>query len=281
MLDLLSGSYSRHDPDMAGLFQVLWGKAGGGFGAATTLCGSDGEPLIIAHAGRGEVTEAICTRPFAIDWDGDGDLDLVVGNFRGTFHLFRGEGQGRFAPRSEAILCNGKPLQIDGAHGDPFCVDWDGDGDLDLLSGSSQGGVRWAQNVGDGTGEPVLRPFATLIEARPAQSDAGLLAEAQLAEAQEDTRVWVADVDGDGKLDILVGDTVTLGAPAEGLTREQYLERRRAWDEESRAVSQELARASDADARRKLQERYSALYERRKEFLHEERTGYVWLYRRR
>lgn len=27
------------------------------------------------------------------------------------------------------------------AHGDPFLVDWDADGDLDLLSGSAQSGA--------------------------------------------------------------------------------------------------------------------------------------------
>jgi len=88
--DILSGSYSRMETDMAGLFQVLHGKADGTFRKAEVLKGTDGEPLIIPLNGR-QMTENICTRPFATDWDGDGHLDLVVGTFAGSFYLFKGQ----------------------------------------------------------------------------------------------------------------------------------------------------------------------------------------------
>ena len=130
--DILSGSYSRMDRDMAGLFQVLYGKADGTFRKAEVLKGTDGEPLIIPADDDKQLTEKICTRPFAVDWDGDGQLDLVVGNFSGTFYWFKGEGKGKFAPKPEPIKAGGKPLKIPGVHSDPFVIDWDGDGDLDL-----------------------------------------------------------------------------------------------------------------------------------------------------
>ena len=78
------------------------------------------------------MTENICTRPFAVDWDGDGHLDLVVGNFAGTFYWFKGEGKGKFQPKPEMIKAGDEPLKIPGHHSDPFVIDWDGDGDLDL-----------------------------------------------------------------------------------------------------------------------------------------------------
>jgi hypothetical protein len=95
---------------------------------------------------REQMTENICTRPFAVDWDGDGHLDLVVGNFSGTFYWFKGQGKGKFPPKPELIKAGDSPLRIVGAHSDPFVIDWDGDGDFDLLSGSSDGGVQWAEN---------------------------------------------------------------------------------------------------------------------------------------
>ena len=79
--DILSGSYSRMENSMAGLFQVLYGKADGTFRKAEVLKGTDGQPLIIPANDNDQLTEKICTRPFAVDWDGDGHLDLVVGNF--------------------------------------------------------------------------------------------------------------------------------------------------------------------------------------------------------
>ena len=42
--DILSGSYSRMERDMAGLFQVLYGKGNGTFRKAEVLKGTDGEP---------------------------------------------------------------------------------------------------------------------------------------------------------------------------------------------------------------------------------------------
>src|SRR5207237_7156787 len=135
--DILSGSYSRMEREMAGLFQVLYGKPVGTFRKAEVLKGSDGKPLIIPLNGQ-PMTENICTRPFAVDWDGDGHLDLVVGNFSGTFYWFKGEGKGKFRPKPELIKAGNETLRIEG-HSDPFVIDWDGDGDLDLLSGSSNG----------------------------------------------------------------------------------------------------------------------------------------------
>ena len=280
--DILSGSYSRNEQPMAGLFQVLWGQAGGQFRPAAVLLGTDQEPLIIPVKDKSELTRNICTRPTATDWNADGKLDLVVGNFEGTFYLFQGEGPGRFAPKPQPLMVGKEPLRIEGAHGDPFIVDWDADGDLDLLSGSDKGGVQWAENTAGRGKLPALNKFKSLIPPTGRHFETGeLLDERDLTGPAGSTRVWADDVNGDGKLDLMVGDSVTLVAMAKGVNKKQYAQKLGTWKKAYDTAVQNMNKASNETQRKKAQERFRELYEQRTEFMHEDRTGYVWLYRQK
>jgi hypothetical protein len=276
-VDILSGSYSRSGGDMAGLFQVLWGGGRGSFRAPSALDGSDGEPLIIA-ASKDEVTDKICTRPTAVDLDGDGKLDIVSGNFTGTFALFRGEGKGRFDPKHTWLMAEGERLRVD-AHSDPFFVDWDGDGDLDLISGSAQGGVFLFSNQGTRK-----RPeFGKRIELVPAAGygDGSVrMGDDWVQGPQTATRVWVDDIDGDGRLDLLIGDTVTICHPAKGLDEATARKKLDEWTTQMQAMMKELqeqgAEASEASQQR-IQDAYDKAWKEREKIVREDRTGFVWV----
>ena len=296
-LDILSGTYSRFEDSMAGLFYVLRGQAGGTFKKAAVLNGTDDEPLIIPIESEKSQTENICTRPFAIDWDADGDLDLVVGNFAGTFYVFTGEGDGKFLPKPEQIMAGNDPLRIEGAHSDPFVIDWDADGDLDLLSGSSNGGVQWAENQAGPAKSPQFKRFRTLIKPKPQRGYGSLLSEADLTGPVNSSRVWVDDVDSDGKRDLLVGDCVTLISPAEGVGEKEFKKKFAEWQKALDAASAKLSAQDDQeeqdqeeqdgeedDKKEKAKEKrksFSEVYDERNEFMNEERTGFVWLYRQK
>ncbi len=279
--DILSGSYSRMERAMAGLFQVLWGKADGSFKKAAVLEGTDGEPLIIPISGEDQQTENICTRPTAVDWDGDGDLDIVTGNFAGTFYLFTGEGKGKFQPKPEIVQGGAGPLRIEGAHSDPFLVDWDGDGDFDLLSGSSNGGVQWAENQAGPGKPPIWRSFVSLIPAPAAPPYGQPIDEKDLQGPAGSTRVWASDIDGDGKLDILAGDSVTLVSPVAGLDEETFAKKFDAWNKAVEEASEEVNSSSDPELRDAAMERVNKLHEQRSELMKEDRTGFVWFYRQK
>jgi hypothetical protein len=278
--DILSGSYSRNEQPMAGLFQVLWGKSDGTFQTAEVLNGTDDQPLLIPLGTENQAwIDCICTRPFAVDWDADGDLDLISGNFSGTFYLFLGEGNGQFQPQGELVTSDDGPLKISGHHSDPFMVDWDDDGDLDLLSGSSEGSVQWAENAAEIGEPPKLKPFTSIIDPVGTVQYGKTLRESDLIGPTRATRIWVDDVNSDGKLDVLVGDSVTLVSPAEGLTEEESNAKSEEWKKEWEAALADM-NASDADEEKQTaaRERVQELHGKRSSFINEEMTGFVWLY---
>ena len=278
--DILSGSYSRQSKDMAGLFQVLYGNKDGSFQKATVLNGNDGEPLIMP-GGREHVTDAICTRAFACDLDGDGHLDIVSGNFSGTFGFFKGEGNGKFAPKTTWLEASGEKMQV-AMHSDPFLVDWDADGDLDLLSGSAQGGAFLFVNNGSKT-SPEFASKVTLLE--PAGHGGMQTQGARFGDAHVDcpasgTRVWADDVDGDGKLDLLIGDQLTLQHVAKGVSEEEARKKLSAWQEKQTKLFESM-QSDDPKVQESFNENYQKLEKEKQQFVTDEVTGFVWLMRQK
>ena len=91
--------------------------------------------------------------------------------------------------------------------------------------------------------------------------------------------IWVDDVNGDGKLDIVVGDSVTLIAPAKGVSAEEFKKKFAAWQDAIAKASNVLSsEKADQATRNKANEEFNKLYQQRSEFMNEDRTGFVWLY---
>jgi hypothetical protein len=84
------------------------------------------------------------------DFDGDGDLDLICGEFLDGFTYFENVGS-RTAPKfakGRRLQSDGEPLRMDLQMIAPVAVDWDGDGDFDLIVGQEDGRVAWLENTG-------------------------------------------------------------------------------------------------------------------------------------
>ncbi len=149
-----------------------------GDGDLDLLCGEflDGFTYFENTGSRGEVEYAAGRRlrtatgerlamdlemivPVAFDWDRDGDLDLVTGDEDGRVALVENTGQWNddrtprferpryFQQRAELLKC--------GALATPVGVDWDGDGDTDIVSGNTAGYIEWFENLsGPGVAQP-------------------------------------------------------------------------------------------------------------------------------
>ena len=143
-----------------------------------------------------------CPSPNFEDWDGDGDLDLVCGEFIDQFTYFENQGT-RTAPKygvgQRLKSSHGGPLAMELEMIVPIAFDWDRDGDKDLIVGDEDGRVAFVENVGLHTENGARVP--RFAPPKYFQQQAEFLKCGALA-----TPVG-CDWDGDGDTDILSGNT--------------------------------------------------------------------------
>jgi uncharacterized protein (DUF2141 family) len=117
------------------------------------------------------------------DLDGDGLPELLLGTWRQGVHFYRNQA-GRFVRDSSVVVRLPR-----GSHTVPALGDIDGDGDLDLLVGEASGNLNFFRNVGT-----AAAPRFELVSEEFGGVDAG----------QRSAPAFV-DVDGDGRLDVVIG----------------------------------------------------------------------------
>ncbi len=165
------------------------------FGARTDLVNFTGQPAF-------QQPHVAC---HAVDWDGDGDVDLLVGARHGEVFLLRNNGtrkKAKFA-RPERLEAGGAPLKT--PHGDagPHAADWDGDGDVDLLVGDDRGSVILFKNVGTRK-VPRLAQGVVLLPGKGGRFVEKRCRTNEMCAMR--AKPWVVDWNGDGAMDLLVGD---------------------------------------------------------------------------
>ena len=84
-----------------------------------------------------------------MDLDGDGCVDVISGSNPGELYLFRGSNDGTFAAREKLTDRRGDLIKTGEATA-PFAIDWDRDGDVDLVIGNKSGYVHLVPNESGG-----------------------------------------------------------------------------------------------------------------------------------
>jgi hypothetical protein len=165
--------------------------------------------------GRKAINEGAASAVAMADWFGRGKLDLFVGTGSGSVYLFPNEGT-RHHPlfrHGERLKANGKTIIADGGMAGPFVADWDGDGKLDLIVGCGSGRVVWYRNIG-GPGRPQLAAGVTLVQPFGAQTSHS--ASRVPSRSAYNAKVCVADWNGDGRPDLIVGDYCNVSGSSHG-----------------------------------------------------------------
>jgi len=128
--------------------------------------------------------------PEFVDLDGDGDMDLLVGEYYGTLQFYENTGT-ISTPAFAAPVANPNNITVGSYASIPAIIDLDGDGDFDLLIGEYGGNMQYLENIGTANAPnftaPVQNPF-------------GLVAVPDFAFPS------FGDLDGDSDFDLMVGE---------------------------------------------------------------------------
>lgn len=148
--------------------------------------------------------------PNFVDFDGDGDLDLLCGEFLDGFTYFQNTGtreKPKYALGKRLKTKAGAYLTMDLEMITPTAIDWNKDGKVDLIVGDEDGRVAFIENTGEFADRIPIFKEPVYFQQEADEVKFGALA----------TPVGF-DWDGDGDMDIICGNTAGYIAFIENLS---------------------------------------------------------------
>ena len=186
----------------------------------------------------------------AADWDGDGDIDIIAGTCDGAVSFLPNISKDSVPTFGDPVKIVEIPKNRSGhIHASTCVTDWDGDGIADLLVGNTYGDVHFYK-ASKTEGLPKLAPAVELVSYNP---DLNTADQVRLyndpPRSGSDADITVMDWNGDGLMDLVVGDSF-------------YLEKER------KLSKKQQKRKAELEAR--VDELQSKLKAKHKEYLNEE-----------
>ena len=247
-----------------------------------------------------------CTSAAAVDWDNDGDHDLILGSHsNGKFFFRANEGNRQksdFTATNEAILLGDVPAVIEGGVASIRIADWNQDGLFDIVCGGLFGGVFMLENSGK-AGLPEFNTITILVDPLPAKAGSRNPKKVKRVGSKDDQpvapgstfNIEIVDYDDDGDLDLLVGGQCVWRLGPEKVLSDEQKERVQELETLKKQATADLAKAREAagpkglselsksEEYKKLQGGYLDLIKEHHGLTSEElsRGDFIWLFRRK
>ena len=246
-----------------------------------------------------------CTSAATVDWDNDGDSDLVLGSqINGKLFLRANEGtreRNAFSGTNAEILVGEEPAAVAGGVASLRIADWNQDGLFDIICGGQLGGVFLLENSGS-EGFPKFNDMTILVEPLPDKTGSRNPKKVKRVGAKNGQpigpgsafHIEVVDYDNDGDLDLLVGGQCVWRAGPENVPSDKQKERVQELEVLKSKAKADLAKAranagakglaelGNSDEFKELLDNYMSLIKEHHGLTSEDlsRGDFVWLFRR-
>lgn len=274
--DLLTGAWR-------GELFLFRRRADGSFADAEVLQDFEGDVILRRRFPSGARSRYNST-VFAHDWDGDGDKDLVLGRTSYCLLINEGTDQQPIYREAQPIMVGDEPIR--NGRISPSLADWDMDGRVDLITGRDRD-IVWYRNQGaDRNGAPILAPAERLLPDNEASRGGP---EPPPVSPAHYSAICVADFNGDGRPDLLLGDEYRQSLREEARA-DLHNDRSKLITTAKKAVFreyQELRKTPRHETHEERVERYRNLVAKWQEYTslaaadaRQKFTGRVWFYER-